>query len=54
LLAEEMIGIVYNDDLIDEAGYPRPFSCKDGVATGVSDHLPVVGSIVCGEGLGRK
>jgi endonuclease/exonuclease/phosphatase family metal-dependent hydrolase len=45
-LMERAVRIVYDDELVDESGYPRPFSFADGVATGISDHLPVVGSIV--------
>ena len=44
---ESQLVVVSHDKLLDSDGYPAPFVIdKGGLATGMSDHLPIRGRLV--------
>lgn len=45
-LLETSIEIFHNEELVDQEGHPNAFEWIDDQASGLSDHLPVVGSLV--------
>ncbi len=45
-LCETSIEVFHNEELVDTEGHPSAFEWIDDKASGLSDHLPVVGSLV--------